>query len=211
MTEILFIRHAESVSNVGGVTMPHNAIPLSDRGFEQADELAKRFDSPPSLVLVSGMVRAQQTAAPLCKRFSLTPEIHPELNEFSVIDPVLIAGLSGPDRKPFVRDYWDNPDPHRRNGADADTFLEIVSRVRAFTEMIPRLPNGTVIVGHGIWCAMLHWIIAGLSANDCADMLAFRRFQRSLPMPNCAAFRIMCFEGKRISIDPYEVHNDRIP
>lgn len=210
MTEILFLRHAESVSNAGGITMPHNAIPLSDRGFEQAAELARMFDSPPSRVLVSGMARAHQTAEPLCRRHSLTPEIHPELNEFSVIDPVLIAGLSSPDRKPFVRDYWETPDPRRRNGADADTFLEFVSRVRAFTETIPRLPNGTVIVGHGIWCAMLHWIIAGLSANDCADMLAFRHFQQSLPMPNCAGFRIRCFEGKRISIDPSEVLNDRI-
>lgn len=210
MTEILFLRHAESASNAGGITMPHNAIPLSDRGFEQAAELAKRFDSPPSRVLVSGMARAQQTAEPLCRRHSLTPEIHRELNEFSVTDPALIAGLSAPDRKPFVRDYWETPDPHRRNGADADTFLEFVNRVRAFAEETPRLPNGTVIFGHGIWCAMLHWIIAGLAANDRADMLAFRHFQQCLPMPNCAGFRITCFEGKRISIDPSEVPNDRI-
>jgi hypothetical protein len=37
-----------------------------------------------------------------------------DLNEFSIIDPALIAGLNGDGRKPFVRDHWFDLDPHLR-------------------------------------------------------------------------------------------------
>lgn len=55
MKTLTFIRHAESVSNAGGVTMPHEAIPLSDLGHLQAQKLAALRSVPPVAVLVSSM------------------------------------------------------------------------------------------------------------------------------------------------------------
>lgn len=180
--------------------MPHEAIPLSELGHLQAVELAASCFVPPIAVLVSGMVRTQQTAAPLCDRFGVAPQVHPGLNEFSVIDPALIAGLEGNQRKPFVKAYWSDPDPHRRQGVNADTFAEFFRRVRGFMVHMEALPDSTLIVGHGIWFSLMHWHLLGYLADDAGGMTAFRRFQQALPMPNCATFNLTHAGGKRWSI-----------
>jgi broad specificity phosphatase PhoE len=190
MKTITLIRHAESLSNAGGVTMPHAAIPLSERGRQQAEALAESLSVEPAAVIVSGMVRTHQTAAPYCARFNITPQQHIGLNEFSVIDSDLIAGMYGPQRRLFVRDYWDNPDPHRRWGEKADTFIEFEARVRGFIDELDRMADSTVIFGHGIWLGMLHWLLSGNRIYNADDMHAFRCFQLTLPMPNCAVFHV---------------------
>ena len=61
---IIFVRHAQSVSNAGGMTMPHKAIPLTEKGHQQAEALAASLHIEPADVLVSEMVRTHQTAEP---------------------------------------------------------------------------------------------------------------------------------------------------
>ena len=200
MKSLTFIRHGESVANAGGVTMPHHIIPLSDLGRLQAQVVAANQLTPPSTILVSSMLRTHETAAPTCERFSLVPQVYSELDEFSVIDPDLIAGMYGPQRKPFVQSYWADADPQRRIGTHADTFEEFVARVIAFTRIMPDLPDATVIFGHGIWLGLLHWLLMGYGIQDGGDMRAFRKFQLSLPMPNCAAFQLNHVDGSRWSI-----------
>lgn len=170
--------------------MAHGAIPLSERGDRQASALAATLNIKPSQVLVSRMVRTHQTAAPFCARYGVVAQQDARLDEFSVVDPELIAGLDGNGRKPFVRTYWNDPDPHRRQGSNADTFVEFASRVRAFAGAMAELPPSTVIFGHGIWLGMLHWLLQGKDTSSAEDMIAFRQFQQALPMPNCAAFRV---------------------
>jgi alpha-ribazole phosphatase len=200
MKTLLFVRHAESVANAGGVTMPHSSIPLSNLGQIQARELAVLLDVEPSTVLVSDMTRTHQTAAPFCERFSILPQACSSLDEFSVIDPALIEGLNGQQRKPFVQDYWSDPDPRRRLGANADTFAEFVARVSTFNDQIDELPDSTVIFGHGIWFGMLLWRLLGYSADSADNMKSFRRFQLALPMPNCAVFSLAHIGCKRWSV-----------
>lgn len=48
MKTITFIRHGESVSNADGITMPHNAIPLSALGLRQAATLANALNEEPA-------------------------------------------------------------------------------------------------------------------------------------------------------------------
>ena len=186
---ILFVRHAESLANAGGITMLHHAIPLSDTGRKQATALVAVLPEP-SAVLVSGMVRTQQTAAPYCARFGIVPQTRSELDEFSMIDPALIDGMNGPQRRLFVRDYWDSPDPNRRWGEQADTFAEFVERVQSFTAQLAELADGSVIFGHGIWLIMLHWLTQEHQARTAADMLAFQRYRQAFAMPNCAIFKL---------------------
>lgn len=81
------------------------------------------------------------------------PVVEPLLDEFSIICPSLIEGMNGAQRRVVVRPLWDEPDPYRRSGAQADTFMEFQERVRRFIdERLDELPDGTVIFGHGIWC-----------------------------------------------------------
>lgn len=200
---VIFVRHAESVSNAGGVTMPHEAIPLSERGRQQAETLADLLPAAPAAVLVSGMARTHQTAAPYCARLGVAPRQHVGLNEFSVIDADLIAGMDGPQRRLFVRDYWANPDPHRRWGTKADTFAEFEVRVRSFIGELDSFAESTVIFGHGIWLGMLHWLLLGNRVRDADDMRAFQHFRLELPMPNCAVFSASR-AGKAWWIQPVE-------
>lgn len=187
-SRVLFVRHAESLANAGGITMPNNLIPLSEAGARAARALAATLPAPPALVLVSRALRTQQTAQPYCRLTGVVPDVEPLLDELSIICPSLIEGMNGVQRREVVRPLWERPDLHRRAGPQADTFIEFQERVRRFADRrLPQLPDGTVIFGHGIWCGMLQWLSAGNWARDAADMLAFRRYQLGLRMANGAA------------------------
>ncbi|WP_310165950.1 phosphoglycerate mutase family protein [Pseudoxanthomonas japonensis] len=41
LRSIYLVRHGESVSNAGGITMPHALIPLTEAGCKQADALSE--------------------------------------------------------------------------------------------------------------------------------------------------------------------------
>ena len=200
MKTLTFIRHTQSVANAGGITMPHAEIPLSDLGWLQARALATALEVTPTSVLVSSFIRTHQTAEPFCERFGVRSQICSLLNEFSVIDPALIAGLDGPQRKPFVKEYWDNPDPYRRLGEQADTFAEFDTRVLAFMDEMDGLSDSTVIFGHGIWFGLLLWHLLGYSAKTASEMGAFRHFQLGLPMPNGAVFTLTQVETESWSV-----------
>ena len=66
-----FIRHGESVSNAGGMTMEHGLIPLSDKGKYQAEIVAETLNIAPSQVLVSEFIRTHQTAQPGCDKHQI--------------------------------------------------------------------------------------------------------------------------------------------
>lgn len=193
MGKILFVRHAESMANAGGFTMPNNEIPLSTAGAQAALELAEKLPAAPALVLVSKALRTQQTARPYCQRTGAVPVVEPLLDELSIICPSLIEGMNGAQRREVVRPLWEEPDPYRRAGPQADTFMEFQERVRRFAdESLEKLPSGTVIFGHGIWCGMLQWQLEGNWADGAEGVLAFRRYQQGLRMANCGSVSF-CF------------------
>lgn len=56
---------------------------------------------------------------------------------------------------------------------------------------LPALPDRAVLFGHGIWFALLFWKLGGGDAIETSrGMASFRRFQRALPMPNCAVYAL---------------------
>lgn len=114
MKNIIFIRHSESIANAGGVTMAHDAIPLSELGKAQAQALATVLDLQPGRIVVSEYVRTYQTALPFCNKVSMQPMILSALNEFSCLDPALIQGMVGAQRRPIAEAYWGKP-PIRNN------------------------------------------------------------------------------------------------
>ena len=190
MTRIYFVRHGQSVANAGGVTMEHAAIPLSALGAAQATALARFIEVRPSRVFVSKYARAQATARPFCEKVGHSAEVHPLLHEFSALDPAMLEGMTGEQRRPIANAYWQAGDPGVRMGPQAETFLEFDARVTAFMSEMPRLPDQCVLFGHGIWFGLLCWKLLGFGAADSPDMKAFRRFQTGLPMPNCAVYAL---------------------
>ena len=184
MCRLYFVRHGESASNVGGVTMEHAAIPLTPRGVAQAAALAELLPAEPSRVLTSRFLRARDTARPFCERTGRQAEIHPLLHEFEMIDPALLAGMSGEQRRPIADAFWNRADPHERAGPRAETFAEFESRVDDFMGELATLPDRCVLFGHGQWLGLLLWKLMGCSATDSRGMRAFRRCQLGLPLSN---------------------------
>lgn len=197
MKTLTFIRHGESIANAGGVTMAHDAIPLSELGKAQAQALAAVLDLQPSRIVVSEFLRTHQTALPFCNKVSMQPVIHPALNEFSCLDPALIQGMVGAQRRPIAEAYWQTADPDQRMGEQADTFHEFEQRVAAFIPELDSLPDKTVLFGHGIWFALLTWKLLGFNAQYHQGMKAFRRFRSGFPMPNTAVYRLESFTPGR--------------
>ncbi|PPD50186.1 MAG: histidine phosphatase family protein [Methylobacter sp.] len=187
MKTITFIRHGQSIANAGGITMAHDAIPLSELGTRQAEALADKFKLQPSAIYVSEFVRTHQTARPFCEKISMSATVQPLLNEFSCIDPAFIQGMNGEQRRPIANAYWQEADPTKRMGEGADTFIEFQQRVATFIPELDTLPNNTLLFGHGIWFGMLTWKLLGFNS---LGMKAFRRFQLGLPMPNCAVYTL---------------------
>lgn len=187
MTKITFIRHAQSVSNTGGISVPINDIGLSVFGTEQALKLAQTLPAT-SQVFVSPMIRTHETARPYCELHGVTPKVLDCLAEFSMISYELIAGMDGPQRSAVARPYWRAMDPNLRMGLQADTFFEFQARVNCFLDLMPGMADNTVIFGHGIWISLLKWRLLGNEVKDAQSMELFRASMRGSVPDNAEAF-----------------------
>lgn len=169
--------------------MPNALIPLSPAGRQHARQLADALEITPTGILTSAFLRTRETSEPFCQRWSMRPGVHGLLHEFSILDPVLIEGMDLAARRPLTQAYWDEADPDKRMGENAETFREFADRVMRFQGEMDALPDGTLLFTHGMWLAFLVWRLQGADARiDRAGMRAFRRFQLALPMPNCAVY-----------------------
>jgi len=171
--------------------MKHADIPLTDLGKQQAVAVAGLLPTAPTEVLSSPFIRAWDTSRPYCELRAVEAQRVAELQEFDALDPDLLAGMTGEQRRPIADAYWNEADPAKRMGVQAETFHEFAARVGDFrVNWMPRLSSDAVAFGHGIWIGMLFWQLIGFATQDSADMKAFRRFQLGLPMPNCAVYRV---------------------
>ena len=184
---VYFVRHGQSSSNAGEVSVPHAEVPLSALGEAQSIAVAPLLPARPALVLTSPYVRARQTAAPYCARCGVQMHDVDLLHEFDAIAFHLIEGMKGEQRRTVSAEFWGKADPLLRTGEDKETFTEFASRVRAFHDIVlPVLPNETVIFGHGTWIALLIWLQLGFNPLVERGMRRFRNFQQGLPMPNAS-------------------------
>ena len=189
MKTLYLIRHAQSEANAGGISKPERDIALSPLGREQAQALVARLPRS-NHVYVSELRRTHETAAPYCRAHGITPQVLPQLNEFSCLAFDRIRGMDGAARRPLADAYWQRTDPLECTGAGADSFAAFNQRLSAFLAHYPQLEDGSLLFGHGIWIGLLAWRLLGFSVETAADMAAFRRFQTGLPMPNTAVWQL---------------------
>ena len=189
MKTLYLIRHAQSEANAGGISKPERDIALSPLGREQAQALVARL-ARSNHVYVSELRRTHETAAPYCRAHGITPQVLPQLNEFSCLAFDRIRGMDGTARRPLADAYWQRADPLECTGAGADSFAAFNQRLSAFLAHYPQLEDGSLLFGHGIWIGLLAWRLLGFSAETATDMAAFRRFQTGLPMPNTAVWQL---------------------
>lgn len=126
------VRHGQSTANVGQPAEDHLQIALTELGHAQAQAAALRCMRAPSLLVVSPMRRAAQTAAAFQARWPGTPVQVWPIGEFTYLSPVRCAGTTPAERRAWVADYWERCDPAHVDGEGAESFAAFMGRVSAF-------------------------------------------------------------------------------
>lgn len=191
MKRIWFIRHAESAANAGLPTTRPDTIPLTEKGKQQAQELAKLITEPPQLIIMTPYIRTQQTAKPLMEKFpQVASEIWP-FHEFDFLSPEQCAGTTVDQRKPWVADYWKKCEADFVHGEGAESFTEFNVRIIGGLKQLERSPYDFIIVfAHGhVMRAIWQYFLTGRLSGDNGSMAYFRDEMSRLPVPNTAIFK----------------------
>lgn len=177
MKKIWLIRHGESIANAGEPTQDHAAIPLSEKGLQQAQELALAIPSAPDLIVTSPFLRAQQTAMPTIGRF---PQAHTGIwdciHEFVYLAPATCVGTTFAQRRPRVIAYWRKLDPDYIDGEGAESYRQLMERIQSTISLLQRRPEQFILLfthGQFIRNFLLAYEHPQWTAEQC--MASFRR------------------------------------
>lgn len=153
MKRLLLVRHGESEANlVHSLDCAVPGPPLTGLGRLQAMALASALsDADVRVVYASTMLRAQQTAQPLAKRFGLPVEVRAGLREFDVGDLQARTDRAAHLLLRDLMDHWlmrGEPDAARPGGESA---RQVVARFGAeVAEVLAGYDEGTAVVAaHG--------------------------------------------------------------
>lgn len=129
----IFIRHGQSLANIGQWRGGFAEVPLTPLGEEQAQVLADSWDVTPCRIMVSPYLRTRQTAAPTIARFPDVPVEYWDIHEFTYWNPAFWGESRPEDDIEEVARYWRVADPDYRHGAEVDgargeTFRELLQR-----------------------------------------------------------------------------------
>jgi broad specificity phosphatase PhoE len=191
MKEVWFIRHAQSEANAGLSTSIPGNIPLTSYGREQAQALSDLITFAPHLFVVSPYIRTQQTAEPVLRKFPNVPlEIWP-IHEYDFLSPIQCADRTVEQRKPWVKNYWDQCEVSYVHGEGAESFALFKNRV---LECVKRLENSEhefiIVFAHGhVMRAIWQYFITKNTVIDNDCMRYFRDKMKYLPVSNTGIFK----------------------
>ena len=193
---VQLVRHGESLANAGQVTDHPAEIPLTAAGMEQAEAICRSLTLPPTAVFCSPFLRARQTAAPIARRFGVSLEIWP-IQEFTYLAPARCAGTTAAERREWVEAYWLRCDPAYIDGPGAESFAQLVDRVRATLDRLLHYSGSLLMIGHGQFMQALRWWVEEQPAVLAAEHVhAFRQRDYSSPIPNGQGYLLMQTEGR---------------
>ncbi len=138
--KVVFVRHGESEANVADFINddPQRLVNLTERGREQAENVAGRLRSIPfTHAFGSEFPRAHQTAAIILSHHCCELRVDPRLNERK-------SGMDGLPTRTFndlVR-----PDPIHIRPPLGENFLEQTQRLRSFLQSMESLPGNAMVL-----------------------------------------------------------------
>jgi broad specificity phosphatase PhoE len=193
MRDVWFIRHAESLANIGEATETPREIPLSPQGLRQADALAETFSDRPDLIVTSPFDRARRTAEPLIRRFADVPVVTLNVQEFTYLSITRSRGTNSAERKPWTAKYWASADPWYSDGDQAESLNEFFARVEAAVRELQAQNFGLAVVfTHELVLKALLWISLRLGSEISPEtMKAFHNFMTSFKIPNTAILPVL--------------------
>ncbi len=158
MTLVWLIRHGESEANAGLPTDEQANIKITEKGHQQAKQVASFFSQQPSLIITSPFLRTKQTAQPTIDRFSSVPQAEWQVEEFNYLATARRKNTTLAERKPMAEEYWQRNDPFYVDGEGAESFAEMMSRVYSLQEQIRDFQDEFVaIFTHGMFMRAFLW------------------------------------------------------
>ncbi|QIF03280.1 histidine phosphatase family protein [Roseimicrobium sp. ORNL1] len=207
--EAFFIRHAESAGNAGLVTEDPGSIPLTELGLQQAEELGMSFPFEPSVIAVSPFYRAQQTAAPLLRRFPEVEVVTLPIQEFTYLAPERWRGTTAHGRRHAVEAFWSRGCSDHCDGEGAESFAGFMERVESALQWLQqRQAQKAVLVCHEFFIRAVLWRCFCPSLEKAiASMPAFRAWQQSAKIPNVSVTRVSLETDGRVGVTlPFGLH-----
>ncbi|MFW5490249.1 MAG: histidine phosphatase family protein [Desulfovibrio sp.] len=211
------IRHGQSVSNAGMVTVSPATSALTQLGRMQAEALAERFERferPPDLIVHSVFVRTVQTARPTMRRFPNVPvEVWP-VQEYTYLDSELYAGTTSEERRPAMEAYWKRCDPHYLDG-DGESFVHAMERANEVLERFQAIKGFAAVFSHGKFLRLLSWmLLTGHREPTAKAMRRFGAFRLAAYLPNAGVWAVqpngaggMVFGGYDVSHLPKKIRS----
>lgn len=194
MSSVWFIRHGESRGNAGHRTATPTGTLLTAKGSDQARFLRHCFEenTSPSLIVTSHYTRTKQTAEPILHMFPQTVVEEWPLHEFVCLSPAKFNNSTMAERKPAVRAYWENADPHYVDGPDAESFLDFIGRIQTALDQLRyrRLPLA-VVFSHGFVMRAIAWLLLTKpNVIDSDQMAKYWNFFQAVDVPNASILRV---------------------
>ena len=192
MKNIRLLRHGQSAANAGAASRDHATIPLTDKGREQARDIAQSITQAPDLIIVSPFLRAQDTAAVTASRFPDVPVETWPIEEFTYLAPARCVDTTVAQRKQWVDQYWADADPAYVDGEGAESLLQRTGRASAFLDRLAAHPAQAILVfSHGQFLSLVAWLIEGGPAPiDGQAMREWRRYEIDNHLANGGSYRI---------------------
>lgn len=187
------IRHGESASNAGLPTDDHMTIPLTERGWQQAQEIADRFTSAPDLIVVSPMLRTRQTAEPTIRRYPGVPVLEMDIGEFTPLSPELCQGTTKDERQEWRQSFWSAADHDSIHGPGAESFAMFWGRVDAFVRQVEHLYRdgirNALVFGHGQFLQAVRYRAKQKHHSPCSMVMKrFWLLNNEVPVRNASGF-----------------------
>jgi broad specificity phosphatase PhoE len=137
----IFIRHGQSTGNAGMPCTDLATIERTEKGWNQARQVAAAWTQTPSAIVTSPFLRTQQTAARRSSAFR-TCRWRWDRSRSSPISSPLERHAGGRSCAHLVR-YWDQADPAYCDGEGAESFGALLRprRERTGTACHPALPR----------------------------------------------------------------------
>ncbi len=209
MPTVWFIRHAECETNIGLPTADATTAQLTLKGVKQAEKIASALPRCPDLIIASSYLRAKQTADYTHRRFPHAPLEEWPVHEFTYLSQS-VSGRSTTidERRSLVDEYWSRLDQHYTDGNGAESFTNLMNRVREILEQLRNTNADFIVVfSHGQFIlAVLSWLM-GLNISN---MEQFRHFLLANEIPNGAIVKV-AFQQEDAWVSPFNtahLHRD---
>lgn len=168
MTDITLhlARHGESTWNAAGRIQGQQDAPLSERGTEQAQQLADRLVAVPiKTIIASDLSRARMTAEPVAQLLGLpvAPEQSLRERHFGIAETRMYVDLEAEFEG--ERPWWTDTDfAFERGESIRDHYARVAAYLRRLLEDPP--PGDVLLVSHGGTIRVARAFLAGRSADE---------------------------------------------